>query len=49
MGSKESIKLLEELIEWSNTDRVQWESEGLMVFYDSLIVVGGWVGSNLID
>ena len=30
-GSKESIKLIEELIEWSIMGRVQWQSKGLMV------------------
>ena len=29
-GSKESIKLIEELIEWSIVGRVQWKSEGQM-------------------
>ena len=41
MGSKESIKLKEELIEWSNLGRVQLESEGLMVQQQSMAV---WVG-----
>ena len=31
VGCIESIKLTEELLEWSSIARVQWESEGQMV------------------
>ena len=34
MGSKKSIKLIEELIEWSNKNRVPCESEGRMFIKD---------------
>ena len=44
-GSLESIELIEELIEWSIKDRVQWESEGKMVHK----WLCGWVGSKLMD
>ena len=40
-GSKEFIKLKEELIEWSIMGRVQWESGGLMVYE----CASGWVPS----
>ena len=45
MWSKESIKLIEELIRWSIMGRVQWESEGKMVPQR----LCGWVGSKLMD
>ena len=45
MWSKESIKLIEELIRWSIMGRVKWESEGKMVPQR----LCGWVGSKLMD